>query len=145
MHRCIAQSRRQALVRQAIRVDPECWLVLGYTIASEIGDIHRFTTPKNLCGYTGLSPRVYQSGSKDHRGPLANAGPKYLRWALIEAAIRASKHPAYRDHYERTAARLGKQRGKKVARVEVARKLAEARPLAAAAAGLSAARSGRGY
>jgi transposase len=45
---------------------------------------------------------------------------------LIEAAIHASKHPAYREHYEHTAARLGKQRGKKVARVEVARKLAEA-------------------
>jgi len=100
--------------------------VLGYTIASEIGDIHRFATPKKLCGYTGLCPRVYQSGSKDHRGPLAKTGPKYLRWALIEAAIHASKHPAYREHYERTAARLGRQRGKKVARVEVARKLAEA-------------------
>ncbi|MHB1503801.1 MAG: hypothetical protein ACYCTL_02495 [Acidimicrobiales bacterium] len=35
-------------------------------------------------------------------------------------------HPAYRDHYQRTAARLGRQRGKKVARVEVARKLADA-------------------
>jgi len=100
--------------------------VLGYTIASEIGDIHRFATPKKLCGYTGLCPRVYQSGSKDHRGPLAKTGPKYLRWALIEAAVHAAKHPAYREHYERTAARLGKQRGKKVARVEVARKLAEA-------------------
>jgi hypothetical protein len=58
--------------------------------------------------------------------PLAKTGPKYLRWALIEVAVHAAKHPAYREHYERTAARLGRQRGKKVARVEVARKLAEA-------------------
>ncbi len=100
--------------------------VLGYTIASEIGDISRFSSPKKLCGYTGLCPRVYQSGGKDHRGPLAKNGPKYLRWALIEATVHAARHPAYREHYERTAARLGKQRGKKVARVEVARKLAEA-------------------
>jgi len=100
--------------------------VLGYTIASEIGDISRFSTPKKLCGYTGLCPRVHQSGGKDHRGPLAKNGPKYLRWALIEAATHAARHPAYREHYERTKQRLGKQRGSKVARVEVARKLAEA-------------------
>jgi transposase len=100
--------------------------VLGFTIASEIGDITRFASPKKLCGYTGLCPRVYQSGTKDHRGPLAKNGPKYLRWALIEASIHAARHPAYTTHYQRTAARLGRQRGKKIARIEVARKLAEA-------------------
>jgi transposase len=45
--------------------------VLGYTIAAELGDIARFPSPKKLCGYTGLCPRVYQSGTRDHRGPLA--------------------------------------------------------------------------
>jgi transposase len=39
--------------------------VLGYTVASEIGDIHRFASPTKLCGYTGLCPRVYQSGGTD--------------------------------------------------------------------------------
>jgi transposase len=100
--------------------------VLGYTIASEIGDIERFASPTKLCGYTGLCPRVYQSGERDHRGSLSKNGPKYLRWALIEAAVHASRHPVYRERYQRTATRLGRQRGKKVARVEVARKLAEA-------------------
>ena len=100
--------------------------VLGYTIAAEVGDISRSSSPKKLCGYTGLCPRVRQSGGQDHRGPLAKCGPKYLRWALIEAATHAARHRAYRDHYQRTKARLGRQRGAKVARVEVARKLAEA-------------------
>jgi transposase len=100
--------------------------VLGYTIAAELGDIGRFPSPKKLCGYTGLCPKVYQSGGTDHRGSLSKAGPKYLRWALIEAATHAARHPVYKDHYQRTATRLGRQRGKKVARVEVARKLTEA-------------------
>ncbi len=100
--------------------------VLAYTIASEIGDIQRFSTPKKLCGYSGLCPRVYQSGDKDHRGPLSKAGPAFLRWALIEASTHAAAHPAYRGHYQATKKRLGKQRGSQVARVEVARKLAEA-------------------
>jgi transposase len=100
--------------------------VLGYTIAAEIGDIGRFASPKKLCGYTGLCPRVYQSGSRDRRGPLTKNGPKYLRWALIEAATHAARHPLYRDHYQATKRRLGAQRGPAVARVEVARKLAQA-------------------
>jgi len=55
--------------------------VLAYTIASEIGDISRFASPKKLAGYTGLCPLVRQSGGKDRRGPLAKNGPTYLRWA----------------------------------------------------------------
>jgi transposase len=109
-----------------LRTAPGIAWVLGYTIAAELGDITRFPSPKKLCGYTGLCPRVYQSGSRDQRGPLAKNGPPYLRWALIEAAIHAARHPCYRDHYQRTKQRLGKQRGARVARVEVARKLTEA-------------------
>jgi transposase len=100
--------------------------VLGYTIAAEIGDIHRFSSPSKLTGYTGLCPRVYQSGSTDRRGPLTHAGPKYLRWALIEAATHACRHEVYRDRYQRNKARLGKQRGAKVAQIDIARRLAEA-------------------
>jgi transposase len=100
--------------------------VLGYTIAAEIGDINRFNSPGKLCGYTGLCPRVYQSGAKDRRGQLTHAGPKYLRWALMEAAIHACRHPIYHERYERNKRRLGKQRGPKVAQVDIARCLAEA-------------------
>jgi transposase len=100
--------------------------VLAYTIAAEIGDIARFPSPTKLAGYTGLCPRVYQSGESDRRGPLSKKGPRYLRWALIEASSHASRHPAYRERYQRTRARLGKQRGPKVAQVDLARRLAEA-------------------
>ena len=100
--------------------------ILAYTLAAEIGEITRFASPKKLCGYTGLCPRVYQSGGTDRRGSLARNGPKYLRWALIEAAVHGCSHEHYRDHYQRTKTRLGKQRGAKVARVEIARQIAEA-------------------
>lgn len=127
--RCEAELRAlgadHPYVRRLLTVPGIGW-ILAFTIASEIGDIARFPSPKRLCGYTGLCPRVRQSGGKDQRGPLAKNGPKYLRWALIEAATHAARHPCYRGHYERTKRRLGKQRGPKVARVELARKLAEA-------------------
>jgi transposase len=100
--------------------------VLAYTIAAELGDIARFASPTKLAGYTGLCPRVYQSGDSDRRGPLSKQGPRYLRWALIEATTHACKHPLYRDRYQRTKTRLGNQRGPKVAQVDLARRLAEA-------------------
>src|SRR5262249_22784353 len=71
--------------------------VIAYTIAAELGDINRFATPGKLAGYSGLCPRVYQSGERDLRGPLSKRGPRYLRWALVEAATHACTHPAYKD------------------------------------------------
>jgi transposase len=49
--------------------------VLGSTIASEIGDISRFHSPRKLVGYSGLCPRVDQSGERDRRGPLVQERP----------------------------------------------------------------------
>jgi DNA-binding SARP family transcriptional activator len=101
--------------------------VLGYTIAAEIGDVGRFPTPAKLISYTGLCPRVRQSGEVDRRGALSKHGPPYLRWALIEAAHNAIRcHPPYRALADRQRARLGKQRGGSVAAITIARKLAEA-------------------
>jgi transposase len=124
-----AQLRKQGLDHPYLALLmtlPGIGWVLAYTIAAEIGEIGRFASAKKLVGYSGLCPSVYQSGGADHRGSLKKNGPRYLRWALIEATTQASQHPAYREHYQRTAKRLGRQRGKKVARVELARKLAEA-------------------
>jgi transposase len=100
--------------------------ILAYTIAAEIGDISRFPSAKKLVGYTGLVPRVNQSGSRDTRGPLTRSGPRYLRWALIEAAVHAARHPVYAERYQRTKTRLGKQQGPKVARVDIARQITTA-------------------
>jgi transposase len=105
---------------------PGIGFVLSYTIAAEIGDIARFASPKKLCGYTGLCPRVNQSGDRNRRGPLTKQGPKYLRWAMLEATMHALRHPAYRERYQRNKRRLGRQRGAKVAQIDVARKLTQA-------------------
>jgi transposase len=100
--------------------------VLGYTIASEIGDIGRFPSARKLAGYSGLCPRVDQSGERDWRGPLRKNGPRYLRWGLIEAAQHAGRHPAYRGLYLRKKAQHPGPRGSKVAAICIARKLSEA-------------------
>ena len=96
-------------------------------IAAEIGDVERFSTPAKLISYTGLCPRVRQSGEVDRRGALSKHGPPYLRWALIEAAHNAIRcYPPYRELADRQRARLGRHRGGSVAAITIARKLAEA-------------------
>jgi transposase len=100
--------------------------VLAFTIAGEIGQIERFASPEKLTGYTGLCPRVVQSGDSDRRGPLSKHGPRYLRWALLEATMHALRHPAYAERYQRNKRRLGRQRGAKVAQIDIARRLARA-------------------
>jgi hypothetical protein len=68
----------------------------GYTIASELGDIHRFASPAKLVGDSGLCPRVKQSGALDARGPLSKAGPRYLRWGLMEGCAQRPRPPGLR-------------------------------------------------
>jgi transposase len=98
----------------------------GYSIASEIGDITRFASPTKLVGYTGLAPRVKQSGQTDGRGPLSKHGPRYLSWGLMEAAMNAHDHPIFAERYQATKRRLGRQRGAKVAQIDLGRRLTEA-------------------
>jgi transposase len=100
--------------------------VLAFTIAAELGDIGRFASARKLVGYTGLTPKVEQSGERDRRGPLRKNGPDYLRWALIEAAHTAGRHPHYRPIVERMRARHGHKRGSKIAAIEIARRQTEA-------------------
>ena len=129
IERCERELRRLGADHRYVPVLMTCpgiaW-ILAFTIASEIGDIARFPTPVKLVGYSGLTPRVEQSGESDRRGPLRKNGPDHLRWALVEAAHSASRHPLYRPILERNRDRHGRKRGTKIAALTIARKLAEA-------------------
>jgi transposase len=100
--------------------------ITSFTVACEIGDIGRFSSPVKLVGYTGLCPRVSQSGDVDRRGPISKHGPRYLRWGLMEAATHACSHAVFKERYQRLRRRHGRQRGAKVAQIDLARQLAEA-------------------
>ena len=53
--------------------------------------------------------------------------PAFMRWTLMGGRPPTPPTtPCYRDHYQRTRQRLGRQHGARVARVEVARKFTEA-------------------
>ena len=63
--------------------------VLAFTIAAEIGEIERFSSPEKLTGYPGLCPRGHQSGDSDRRGPLTNHGPRSVL-SLSEVTVWAT-------------------------------------------------------
>lgn len=63
--------------------------LLGLTIASEIGDVARFPSAGKLIGYSGLNPRIKQSGQSARVGRISKAGPDTLRWAAVEASQQA--------------------------------------------------------
>lgn len=89
-------------------------------VSSEICDIERFTSHKELSSYAGLVPCVYQSGSTDRKGHITKQGSKTLRWVLVQDAWSAVKHS---KRFARKYNRLAKRIGKKKAIVAIARKI----------------------
>lgn len=60
--------------------------IVATTVVSEIGDMRRFPTPKQLMAYLGLIPSEHSSGKSVRRGPITKTGNSHVRRALIEAA-----------------------------------------------------------
>ena len=60
--------------------------IVATTVVSEIGDMRRFTTPKQLMAYLGLIPSEHSSGKTVRRGPITKTGNSHVRRSLIEAA-----------------------------------------------------------
>jgi transposase len=70
---------------------PGFGMITAMTVLSAIGDIHRFETPKHLASYSGLTPGLEQSGTKNRGKGITKEGRRELRWALVEAAQMAVK------------------------------------------------------
>jgi transposase len=61
-------------------------LVNAATLIAELGDLSRFTNPRQLMAYRGLVPSEHSSGASVRRGGLTKAGNSAARRLLIEAA-----------------------------------------------------------
>jgi transposase len=93
---------------------------LGMLIVAEIGAIERFPSARHLCAWAGLTPTVRSSDTRARHGHISHQGSAALRWALVEAAQKACQGGGpLRHDFERIA----KRRGRKIAKVAIARKL----------------------
>src|ERR671912_811517 len=97
-------------------------MVVAVGLMAAIGPIARFAGPDRLVAYLGLNPSVHQSGEgRPRHGRITKQGRTHARTMLVEAAWLTVRGPGpLRAFYERVARR----RGKHVAAVAVARKLA---------------------
>ena len=97
-------------------------LYTALLIIGELGEVSRFRSARQVGSYAGLTSRVRQSGDHCYRGAITREGSPWLRWILVEAAMKATREdPPLKNFYQR----VRKRSGSKIARVAVARKLAE--------------------
>jgi len=94
----------------------------AHVIMSEVGNMSRFPSPKHFAGYTGLISSQRSSGGKVHHGHITKQGNKNMRWLLVEAAQKAK---SVDFNLKAFFNRLAFKKGKAVATVALARKLAE--------------------
>lgn len=66
-------------------------LVSAVALVSELGDLQRFGSARQLMSYLGLVPSEHSSGLTQRRGSITKSGNTHARRILVEAA-----HHAYR-------------------------------------------------
>lgn len=64
-------------------------------LIAEIGDFARFSHPRELASWLGITPSEYSSGDQQHRGHITKSGNRHARRLLTEAAWHY-RHPPRR-------------------------------------------------
>ncbi len=97
--------------------------VTAIAFAATLDRVERFESAHKLQAYLGLTPGEYSSSDRQRRTGITKAGSTRLRWLLVQAAWALLRvRPA--EPISLWAAEITKRRGKRVAVVAVARKLA---------------------
>jgi transposase len=63
-------------------------------LATELGDVRRFESPRQLMAYVGLVPGEYSSGDRRKLGGTTKAGNTRVRHILIQSAWHYRKRPS---------------------------------------------------
>jgi transposase len=99
---------------------------MGYYSAlvtkSEIGDVTRFRSAKQLCAYAGLVPSTHASGNTHLHGHITKQGSRWLRWILVEVALHVVRRPGVMRNFY---LKVKKEKDERIAKVAAARKLLE--------------------
>jgi transposase len=86
-----------------------------------IGEAERFQCGKQIAAYLGLVPLEKSSGNRRRLGHITKQGSSIARFLLVEAAqVTVRSLPEWRSKY----VHLTMRRGRKIAKVAMARKLA---------------------
>lgn len=89
----LAQWRWQPVV-VALQACRGIQLIHAVRIVAELGDLSRFTHPRQLMAYLGMIPTEDSSGPRRRQGAITKAGNSSARRAMIEAAWAYQYHAA---------------------------------------------------
>ena len=60
--------------------------VAAMIVVSELGEVHRFTHPRQVMAYLGLVPSEKSSSDRRRQGHITKCGNAHARWLLVECA-----------------------------------------------------------
>jgi transposase len=83
--------------------------ISAVTIVAEVGELSRFTRPRQLMGYSGAVSSEYSSAQKIRRGAITKAGNRHLRRIVVEAAWSYKHQPAVGSALRRRQAGLSEE------------------------------------
>lgn len=88
----LPEWRMQAVVAalQALR---GVAMVTAVEMVAEVGDLTRFSNPRELMGYLGLVPMENSTGEKRRQGSITKTGNGHARRSLVESAWAYSRPP----------------------------------------------------
>jgi transposase len=81
-------------VVQALQACRGIQLIHAVRLVAEVGDLSRFSHPRQLMAYLGLIPSENSSGDRRRQGAITKAGNNSARRALVEAAWAYRHGPA---------------------------------------------------
>jgi transposase len=121
----LAQSARADAVAHRLCTVPGIGPVTATTFVAVVDSVARFDSAKEVRAYVGLVPRELSSGELRLRGRITKAGNRRLRTLLVEAAWSILRYEHTETQAVRAwALRIAARRGKRIAAVALARKLA---------------------
>src|SRR4030067_1624032 len=83
-------------------------LIAAITIVAELGDISRFTSPRQLMAHLGLVPSEHSSGGKRKQGGITKTGNNHVR-RVLGGGSWSYRLPARKTaHLQRQAAKASK-------------------------------------
>jgi transposase len=120
-----AKARAQAdpVVRRLMTA-PGVGPIVGLTYRAVIDDVGRFADAASSTAFLGLVPREDSSGTRRRKGGITKRGPTTLRVLLIQAAWTVWRQRQGRAALHAWVERLAGRRGRRIAVVALARRLA---------------------
>jgi transposase len=122
--RLIAVATKNAAVTR-LRSMPSIGPVTALAFVAALDDVARFHSAHQVQAYLGLVPSEYSSGDRRLRGRITKRGDARMRWLLVETAWRILRSPNPDLAGLRAwAQQIAERRGKRIATVALARRVA---------------------